>query len=303
MRIANKIYSRLDRIIVFFKKAFGVDARLVFNNFTILLPADHLLCSYQKNHRLYDRFLPYLAKHLGDDDTVIDVGANCGDTLAAMLDQKPSLGFLCVEPDDCFYGYLKNNVDCISRVFKKTNLFLAKKLVGKSVKSASLVGAGGTKRSVTNEMDSNVGSGTLLSSTLDELVAVHLSCSSHVRLIKSDVDGFDYDVIDSAFNTIKNSAPLIYFECLCYTVNQKNGFEHTIEGLSGLGYNNWVVFDNFGEVVFRCSDYSIVCQLINYIWRQNLERSTRTIYYIDILAYVDDDSELVNEVVDGYLSL
>jgi hypothetical protein len=43
--------------------------------------------------------------------------------------------------------------------------------------------------------------------------------------------------------------------------------------------------------------------MINYIWRQNLERSTRTIYYIDVLAYVDGDSQLVDEVVDGYLSL
>jgi hypothetical protein len=152
-------------------------------------------------------------------------------------------------------------------------------------------------------MDSNVGSDAFVSSTLDELVAIHLSCSSHVRLIKSDVDGFDYDVIDSAADTIKNFTPLIYFECLCYTVSQKMGFENTIERLSGLGYINWIVFDNFGEVVLRCSDYSIVCQMINYIWRQNLERSTRTIYYIDVLAYVDGDSQLVDEVVDGYLSL
>jgi FkbM family methyltransferase len=244
-----------------------------------------------------------LAKHLRGDDTVIDIGANCGDTVAAMLDQQPSLGFLCVEPDDCFYGYLKRNSDNISSVYKKNNLYLAKNLVGKSVKSASLVGSGGTKRSVTNDMDSNVGSDAFVSSTLDELVAIHLSCSSHVRLIKSDVDGFDYDVIDSAVDTIKNFTPLIYFECLCYTVSQKMGFENTIERLSGLGYINWIVFDNFGEVVLRCSDYSIVCQMINYIWRQNLERSTRTIYYIDVLAYVDGDSQLVDEVVDGYLSL
>ena len=64
------------------------DLRLAHAGYQLCLPKDHLLPHYQREHRLYDRFLPFVARALPAGTAAIDVGANCGDTLAAMDDRQ-----------------------------------------------------------------------------------------------------------------------------------------------------------------------------------------------------------------------
>jgi hypothetical protein len=62
------------------------------------LPPDHGLPKFQAEHVMYDRFLPELARCLegGANTTIIDVGANVGDTALAMVSHcKPRI--LCVD--------------------------------------------------------------------------------------------------------------------------------------------------------------------------------------------------------------
>ncbi|MEI7464384.1 MAG: hypothetical protein WCJ87_03490 [Burkholderiales bacterium] len=55
-----------------------------FSRVSILMPKNHRLAEYKKRHRLYDQFLPHLARYLPTGGVVVDIGANVGDTLAAM---------------------------------------------------------------------------------------------------------------------------------------------------------------------------------------------------------------------------
>ena len=80
-KITGKIAARLRKV----KALLHLDTEYRFADFSIVLPADHALPIYQKAHRLYDRFLPHLSKYIESGSTVIDVGANCGDTVAAMF--------------------------------------------------------------------------------------------------------------------------------------------------------------------------------------------------------------------------
>lgn len=303
MRIIYKLLLRLERIFARFKDFLGVDAIVKYGKFSIVLPATHLLPLYQKNHRLYDRFLPHLASVLNKGDWIVDVGANCGDTLASIVDINPGLNFFCIEPDDLFFSYLNRNANILKGCLGENQIFLEKSLVGKSVKSANLVGSGGTKRSVVNSSSQESLNGTLKSCQLDDLFIARFGTSQPIRLIKSDVDGFDFDVLSSAEILINRWHPLVYFEMHCFDVGQKNGFESVINDLAGCGYVRWIVFDNFGEVVFCSDNASDVIQLGNYVWRLNSSRSTRTVYYFDILACCSEDVSFVDSVIESYLDL
>ena len=70
-------------------------------------------------------------------------------------------------------------------------------------------------------------------------------------------------------------------------MNPKKGYLQTIDSRNKFGYSDWTIFDNFGEVVTRTSDISIVYQLINYY---------------DKLAGHHKDSDLLDRVLKDYLN-
>lgn len=264
-----------------------------YNDFSILLPSDHMLPFYQKAHKKYDKFLPHLIKNIDDQSTIIDVGANCGDTLAGMVDVKKDMTFVCIEPDDVFYDYLEKNVSRILANNNKTIIYKVKSLVGKTISNASLEGIGGTKHAVPDSV-----AGNYFSEKLDSILS-DITCTE-IKLLKTDVDGFDYDVIDSAESLLLKQKPIIYFECAFDHEYQKNGYINTIKWLTSIGYKDYIVFDNFGELMIRTKDIYQIFQLIEYIWKQNKKGATRTIFYYDILTVCEKDKEIIDMSVCTY---
>ena len=267
-----------------------------FERVSIKIPSSHQLGLYQRKHKLYDRFLPHLAKYLPVGALVVDVGANCGDTLAAMFSSNSNLAFVCVEPDDEFYALLDVNTKRIQEIDARVSVRLIKSLIGKSVTNVSLVGTGGTKKAVVGGME---GAATMDSTALDGLL--DYTEKQRLVLIKSDVDGYDYDVVDSAEHLVNEHTPLLFFECQFDHDFQKAGYEQTISRLGASGYDYWVLFDNFGEVVLRTQQVNDIYQLFDYVWRQNMKRTSRTIFYFDVLATGARYRSVVDHSVGDYL--
>jgi len=272
-------------------KVSRADQQLRFGDFSIRLPHDHLLPVYLRKHPSYDRFLPFLAAQLEGESTVIDVGANCGDTVAAMAAQNPRLHYLCIEPDERFRRYLKSNIAAMQQVASGLRIETVDAMIGKDITQASLTGTNGSKHAVP-------GSGGITTTTLDDIVAA--GQRPPVRLLKSDVDGFDYDVVNSAAGLIRHDRPLVYYECQFFDEAQRSGFEELITRLFDADYTHWTVFDNFGEIMLAGTRPAQVRQLMAYSWRQQQKRATRTIYYFDILAAVPADAPFVDQILAAY---
>jgi FkbM family methyltransferase len=264
---------------------------------SIELPAEHLLPQYQAVHPHYDRFLPKLAAALGAGDVVIDVGANCGDTLAAMRQAHRGLEFICVEPDDGFFAYLERNTARLLEAAPGGRIHLVKSLAGQQTGPVVLSGGGGTRTAAAG--DSGTGAG-LASRTLDDIVfALGEDVARRVRLLKSDVDGWDHDVLDSATRLLQQVHPLLFFECQPVTEAQHLGTLHTLRRLSEAGYRHFFMFDNYGSFMLRCDGLQGALQLIEYAWQQQLGRATRTVHYFDVLACTAADLALAGPVVEG----
>jgi FkbM family methyltransferase len=263
-----------------------------YGNFSIQLPPGHMLPAYQRGHPKYDRFLPHLAKHLSASDRVIDVGANVGDTLAAMYEANPKLRYICIEPDDLFFDQLLANIERIRQAGNIVDVRAIKALVGASVSASSLDGRDGTKHAVATE------NGKIASEPLDKLIGPDEGQS--IRLLKTDVDGFDYDVINSASSIIENSRPYIFFELQNDNESQYAEYLKTLKKLESAGYTDWFIFDNFGSLMFKAPDIRAIEQIMSYVWNQNIGRSTRTVYYVDVLAVQKSDTGFIEEVLKSY---
>lgn len=272
--------------------------------YSFALPADHLLAQYQRDHRLYDRFLPVLASQLPAHSVAIDVGANCGDTLAAMFDANPTLHYLCVEPDTTFFNYLQHNALHIQHAHPRARIDLVKSLVGRSGHSAVLAGGGGSKHAqqVSAPDAQTQATDVHHSIPLDDISQQVLGAQiGNVRLLKSDVDGFDHDVLGSATQLIASAKPVLFFECQVSNAEQLQAYKACINTLFVQGYSGFWLFDNFGNPMFCAKHAQDIHQVLDYIWRQGRQQATRSMYYIDILAVTPYDQALADTAVQAYL--
>jgi FkbM family methyltransferase len=293
MRKIKKLFNK-------YLKKIDSNREVVFNydNFFIHLPSDHLLPAYQKEHKKYDRFLPHLVSFIEDKKTVIDVGANVGDTLAGMFNTNPNLDYVCIEPDTIFFDYLEKNIKRIQDSFQFAKIRGVQSLVGKAINNVLLEGSGGTKHAVYQTSGTTSDKNLIQSKQLDQIVD-ELGCTN-IRLLKTDIDGFDWDAIESARELLINQRPMVFFECQYDEEYQINCYQNAIIWLNSIGYCNWTIFDNFGEILLTTDNVQNIFQLMNYIWRQNCGLSTRTIYYCDILAATENDVALVRKAISEY---
>jgi len=272
--------------------------KVAIGSFELSLPAGHKLPIYLHAHKKYDQFLPFFVNFFDDNEVVIDVGANCGDTLASMVIVKPTLKYICIEPDDYFFSFLEENTRLFKLKYPKLQVLNIKMMVGKLLTSALLSGKGGTKNMVPSASPS-----AIKSSSLDDIVRNKLSgfCGANqIRLIKSDVDGYDWDVLNSGKKIIGESFPFLYFECQVDDLEQKAHYSDLFLHLKNNEYSWFVLFDNFGQVLVRTDNINLIEDLLDYTWSQTLGRTTRTIFYYDVLAYTAKDYAFVERIIAIY---
>ena len=272
--------------------------KVIIGSFELSLPAGHNLPIYLHAHKKYDQFLPFFVSFFDDNEVIIDVGANCGDTLASMVIVKPALKYICIEPDNCFFSFLEKNTQLFKLKFPKLQVLNLNMMVGNLLSSALLSGKGGTKNMVPSASPS-----AMKSSSLDDIVKNDLSgfCDANqIRLIKSDVDGYDWDVLNSGKKIIGENFPFLYFECQVDNIEQKAHYSDLFLHLKNNEYSWFVLFDNFGQVLVRTDNINIIENLLDYTWSQTLECTTRTIFYYDVLAYTAKEYGFVERIITTY---
>lgn len=285
IKIFNYFYTKIRNSNLFK----NITRNYNYKNFSILLPLNHMLPDYQKANPKYDKLLPIISKYINQNEMIIDIGANVGDTLAAMVDENPNPIYLCIEPEDEFYSYLLRNVDIIQKKIPNLKVHLLKQFVGHQITNLSLDKKGGTAKA-------NLISGNIKSKTLDDILNDFENIEK-IKLLKVDTDGFDYDVLESSLKTIEKHKPILFFECQYELEYQKTNYKNIIKKLQSLGYFHWTLFDNFGEKIITTQNLETIYSLMEYVWNQNLGKTKRTIFYYDLLVCCDNNKEIVDKVI------
>lgn len=282
--------------------ALRIPQTLTFPSFTIELPADHLLPAMLRAYPRYDRFLPHLAKHLDAGDVAIDVGANCGDTLAAMASANPALSFVCIEPDAKFFGFLSRNARRISAALPGTSVRLVRALVGAKQQASVLHGDGGTKAAHAAGERAKPAEEIHRATRLDDIVAREALTPGRVRLLKSDVDGCDFDVLASAGALLENPRLLVFFECYAVNDGQRAGYIDLFTRLDERGYHHFSFFDNFGNFIrhVTTAEPGAIRAQLDEAWLEPPSGATGKIFYLDVLACRDADAAFIRRVVTEF---
>lgn len=123
LRKLNVLRKRFSRLLWI---KFNIDRDYLVAGTKLKLPAEHLLPEHQATHPLYDKFLPFIVKELNSNSYVLDIGANVGDSLSAMLASNGNLNYLCIEPEPIFIKYLEQNIETLRVHYPESNIKIDK---------------------------------------------------------------------------------------------------------------------------------------------------------------------------------
>lgn len=250
------------------------------------------LPNIQKKHRLYDRFLPILCESLQSDKLIYDIGANIGDTTIAIA-QVSRNKIIAVEASERYKKYLKNNIQKAIKLCG-SDITIVQAMIGTGDLSGGLVHTtAGTARL---EIDAKTPPVTF--TRLDTIVKQN----GPPCLVKVDTDGFDFDVLMSGGELLRDWKPILFWENEIKDEYQLQGFSKLYQALSDAGYSSLCIFDNYGNWMFEIADPIMLNNLNYYLLSLNQYKHTRTFYYIDVLAYTARDKELCEKALAKYRS-
>ncbi len=204
---------------------------------------------YNIHYPQYDKFISEIVGNIEKGKSVIDIGANVGDTLLRLYNSNPELKYYSIEADNYFFKYLKMNkekiVSGINTKVTLINALVGENLVGNLSKTTT-----GTKTLIEdkNGIKTRPLDKIILENNIDE-----------IALIKIDVDGYDYNVLKSGINQIRKYKPILFFEYM--SLNELE-YLNIINELNQMGYNKWSVLNNYGKVIFENKNCNRVIELI-----------------------------------------
>lgn len=237
------------------------------------MPLSHVLPEYLRDCPLYDtlpqRLAAFVRLHSGRL-CAIDVGANIGDTIAAMKLGKDDT-CLAIEPSERYCSYLRRNCAGTSGVVVVRACCSDHEASG----SLNLVERDGTGQGCLDERVS----GSDRSETLDGLVA-RFPQFSNANFIKTDTDGNDLAVLRGGLSLIKEQMPAVLFECdVGGRDTDMRQLQSMLSTLRDVGYTSCLVYDNTGVLLGRyetgrIDDWRSLC----------LYQMVRRYYYFDVVA-------------------
>ena len=237
-------YKFKRQLRIFFK----IDQIIYIENKKIILPPGHLLPLYESLYPKYDKFLPTVICNIKENEAIIDIGANIGDTLFRLLNINTKPYYYCIEADNLFFEYLQKNKRSLDTNIQN-KIVLIKSLVGDQLKGNLSETTTGTKSLIESDLG-------IKSKKLDDIIMEYKI--KNIKLIKVDVDGFDYNILFSAINELKINKPDVFFEYMPLDELGKKNYLRLIEKLNKIGYSNWTMLDNYGSVIFENKGYAEV---------------------------------------------
>lgn len=260
------------------------EGSVLIGKYPVQMPGNNLQLGNYKIYPELNRQLGRLASRIFQKYpgmTVIDVGANVGDTIA-ILKSAVDVPVIGIEGDDISYSYLEKNIKQFSNVHVvKTFLGEKKQDVKASMNKI------GWNNTIIPDAD---GVQQISFKTLDDVITSGGFGNAEIKLLKVDVEGFDTIVLRGASEIIQKHKPVVFFE-----YNRKSMKLINEEGLptilsfDKLGYTKIIFFDHKGTLVLATDiqNTEVISHLHNYISSEK-----NLLAYYDICLFHRDDTEI-----------
>ena len=252
-------------------------------NFKLAIPFLHNIIIYRRIYPLYSSAVGRIAQYLSSkypDLSVIDVGANIGDT-AAIIKCRINAPILCIEGSEYYAELLKKNVAQFENVFVE-NIFLGP---GGST-NQSFLESGGTGKIIKNSAPNPL----LKFDSLGNIVKRHTSMKA-IKFVKIDTDGYDSTIIRSESQFLSKHKPVVYFE-----YDPRLLKENDDDGLSvfnffaDINYNKLLIYNNYGEYLLmtEVNNTFLLRDIHQFYLRFGVDR------YCDMCVFHNDDNDIAD---------
>lgn len=155
-----------------------------------------------------------------DGDTVLDVGANIGETLLYFAQRNENGKNIGFEPVPYIFNRLKKNISLNKfESIKIENLAISDVKEKLSFRMPDNQNSGGVRMRKDNSKDKYGADKEVQAITLDEYVFTN--GFKKVDFIKIDVEGFEYNVISGAEKTLREYKPKLFIEIDDVMLNQQ----------------------------------------------------------------------------------
>jgi FkbM family methyltransferase len=209
----------------------------------MVLPWSHRLPDYAIHNPAYGQNLVELGRLLAESGpfTMLDVGANVGDSAVQVLNAADGR-VLCVEADPFYLDFLHRNVEGDPRIDVVEALVSPEEPVG----GTTAVRSGGTTRFAEGAV------GDAMPSVTPEQLRADFPAYADLRLVKSDTDGYDVQLVPAIAEAWPDARPVLFFEYDPY-LTRLAGFdpEEVWSRLAELGYRDVAVWDNGATPIGR----------------------------------------------------
>jgi len=255
-------------------------------NYMLWANGEHVIERLLTSHKYYSRNLARLAKyieHKYPSYSIIDVGANIGDTAALVRSAGVNQHIHSFEGEPTYFKLLQTNFEQFSNV-SAYEAFLGETNETQTI--ATEVSMGTARLSQQSNRQIKV-------QKLSDIVKQHQI--SNVKLLKTDTDGFDFKILRGSFDFIKRDKPVLFFEYdATYLEEQGEDGTAMFKQLQELGYHKIMYYDNFGKFLISIStqDTALIQQLYNYMRKQE-----GAFPYYDVAVFHADDDELADHVI------
>jgi FkbM family methyltransferase len=267
---------------------------------SILLPPGHMLDQYQRRWKRYDYALGEIGRLIRNrkpEYSAIDIGANIGDT-AALLCKYGPVPVLCIEGNPGFVSLLRVNAARLGEQIEIEECFIGSD--GHTVDLSRIEESRGTASLI--GVPTGDGSGRAVPmKSLGSIIAAHPRFAN-AGLIKTDTDGFDFQILSGSLDVLCRLRPVLFFEYdPSFTATGETEALRAINDLFSAGYTRYLIYDNYGNFLFTAHEPERFVELNTYL-RSN-KKNGCAVYYFDVCAFLEDDSELLEEIRSFELSV
>lgn len=253
---------------------------------TMIMPLSHPLPLYAYRYEYFDRLPGRIAAFLGDRHggfVFVDVGANIGDTVAAVFSSASVPVYaVCFEPTPRYRELLEANWRGDERVLSLPFACATKSGIARLALSVTA----GTASLSQSDPECDPKAVEVEVVAIDDLVETHPRIAE-CRFLKIDTDGYDLEVIGGALKTISRGRPFVLFECDDFgRSDYLEKFRATVGELGRAGYEVLALYDNLGRLLCNCPTHEFA-RLEAYLQYKALGG----VAYFDVLAVPPDSAK------------
>jgi FkbM family methyltransferase len=254
-------------------------------NVKIKSPLSHPLYHVLRGIKQFGWNTTRIASTIGEkykDFTIIDIGANIGDTVAFIRNEVPA-EVLCIEGDDFYFKILEQN----SKTLKGVSLH--KGIVGSSSQSGNLQikrerGTGWVETSAT----------PVKQMSLDDILQLNPTFAN-AKLFKIDTDGYDSLIIKGAANYLQRAKPVIFLEYDPFLLEKNDKQYNAIFDLFKTnGYKYALFYMSYGDFIagIDITDDRLLQHMLHYF------EGRRGDFYCDLCVIHESDKDIFTSLCD-----